>query len=177
MTLCALVSKSKQLQSGKSVFKLLWLQKSSPHMIRFLICLLSTDAMLNVSPRVSRYISEKNVSIDIVIFARKTCFLSPRLTCTDHGNLKKKWQNCNRYSMGSWLRQVISEDNVTGYRVNMIIIWNITPLKCICQNTYDQTKPLFFFLTISTFKLKYLKVIKKPAYIVFCRPNEKFPTP
>lgn len=175
MTLCALVSKSKQLQSGKSVFKLLWLQKSSLQMVRFLICLLSSDAMLHMSPRISRYISERNVSIDIVIFSRKTCFLSPRLTCTDHGNWKKR-QNCNRYSMGSWFRQVKSENSVTGYRVNINIIWNITPLKCICQNTYDQTKPLFFSHD-KYFKAKISKSHIKTAFIVFLRPNEKFPTP
>lgn len=117
--------------------------------------------------RISRYISERNVSIDIVIYLPEKPF-SSRLDFLVLITVTEK-KNGKLVTDIQWAPDFVKLNQRTvleAYRINIIIIWNIASLKCICQDTYDQTKPLFF-RTISTLKRKYLKVISKLHILYF----------
>lgn len=125
--------------------------------------------------RISRYISERNVSIDIVIYLPEKPFSSRLdflvlITVTE----KKKWQTCNRYSMGSWLRQVKSEDSVRGLpdQYNNHMEYSLFKVHL---SRYLWSNKTAFFPHDKYFKAKISKSHIKTAYIVFLGRTKNFP--
>lgn len=125
--------------------------------------------------RISRYISERNVSIDIVIYLPEKPF-SSRLDFLVLITVTEK-KNGKLVTDIQWAPDFVKLNQRTvleAYRINIIIIWNIASLKCICQDTYDQTEPLFFPHD-KCFKGKISKSHIKTAYIVFLGRTKNFP--
>lgn len=136
-------------------------------MVRFLICLLSSVAMLLMFPGSVATFPKETFRLTSSYICPKNLFPLASTSLYWSRWLKKK--NGKIVTDIQWAPDFVKLNQRTvleAYRVNIIIIWNIASLKCICQDTYDQTKPLFF-RTISTLKRKYLKVISKLHILYF----------
>lgn len=144
-------------------------------MVRFLICLLSSVAMLLMFPGSVATFPKETFRLTSSYICPKNLFPLASTSLYWSRWLKKK--NGKIVTDIQWAPDFVKLNQRTvleAYRVNIIIIWNIASLKCICQDTYDQTEPLFFPHD-KYFKGKISKSHIKTAYIVFLGRTKNFP--
>lgn len=143
-------------------------------MVRFLICLLSSVAMLLMFPGSVATFPKETFRLTSSYICPKNLFPLASTSLYWSRWLKKKWQTCNRYSMGSWLRQVKSEDSVRGLpdQYNNHMEYSLFKVHL---SRYLWSNKTAFFPHDKYFKAKISKSHIKTAYIVFLGRTKNFP--